>query len=508
MKIAIIGSGMAGLTAGAYLAKSGHEVTVFEQFPTIGGVTATIQQDGFSWDIGPLLLEGFAPGDKGRQILEELGVSDRVPSIHEDRGLDMMGLPLWKEDDYKGPFWRREKLKQIFPDEAHALEAYYQYYERVLALFSLVRQLDGTGGLEALILKIRLWLAFQGVKKYADWSGSQLMDHFFKSPRLKTIFLGIVADFVTAPSEFPALGVPSIHLETAFDKRIPTYPGTKSAQIAYSYLLDGCQTMVDALAGVIEQQGGTILTGKTVSRIVVKDGRAMGLEFADGELIQADIVIASGGMNEVFFDLVGRENLPEDFVKQVESNRLMESVLMVQLGVDFDPSQYQRAALCYYYGTDDLEGAVRRLRAGDYHEGCEGLLIYVPSMHSPKMAPTGMHAVTIYTVAPDKLKNGTWETRREELADKLLVEAERHIPGLREHTVTMMILTPEDFRKRTHQSHHSFGGVPPMIGNHPPTHKTPISGLWLIGAQSENGGGVVHVMEGAAKTAKKIISAD
>ncbi len=66
MKVVIIGSGMSGLTAGAYLAKAGHAVTIFEQFPTPGGVTATVKQDGFGWDIGPLLLEGFAPGDKGR----------------------------------------------------------------------------------------------------------------------------------------------------------------------------------------------------------------------------------------------------------------------------------------------------------------------------------------------------------------------------------------------------------------------------------------------------------
>ena len=65
MKIIIIGSGMSGLTAGAYLAKFGHNVTIFEQFAAPGGVTATVRQDGFGWDIGPLLLEGFAPGDKG-----------------------------------------------------------------------------------------------------------------------------------------------------------------------------------------------------------------------------------------------------------------------------------------------------------------------------------------------------------------------------------------------------------------------------------------------------------
>ena len=112
MKIIIIGSGMAGLTAGAYLAKGGHDVTVFEQFSTPGGVTATVRQDGFGWDLGPLLLEGFAPGDKARIILEELGVSEQVPAIHEDRGLAMPGFSLWKPREYRGPNWRRERLKE------------------------------------------------------------------------------------------------------------------------------------------------------------------------------------------------------------------------------------------------------------------------------------------------------------------------------------------------------------------------------------------------------------
>jgi phytoene dehydrogenase-like protein len=186
----------------------------------------------------------------------------------------------------------------------------------------------------------------------------------------------------------------------------------------------------------------------------------------------------------------------------------MESVLMVQLGIDFDPTPYQPAALCYYYDTQDLEGAVKRLRTGDYHEGKEGFLIYVPSLHSPSLAPSGKYAVTVYTVAPDTLAEGTWSSRREELADKLVAEAERYIPGLREHTITRLILTPEDYRKRTHQVHHSFGGVPPVMGNKPPAHKTPIKGLWFIGAQSESAGGVLNVMVGAQKVAKRIINGE
>ena len=505
MKIIIIGSGMAGLTAGAYLSKAGHSVTVFEQFPTPGGVTTTVKQDGFGWDIGPLLLEGFAPGDKGRQILEELGVSDHVKAVHEDRGLSMPGFTLWKPKEYAGPYWRLERLKQLFPEESAQLDSYYRFYDHMIQLMSLARQAETAHGLSALWLKLRLWLVFQSVKSRLNWNGGQLMDYYFKSPALKTFLLGIVADFVTAPSEFPALGVPSIHLETAFDKRIPTYPGTRSAQTAYTYIIGGCQALVEAVMGVILQNGGKVITNSTVTRIGIENGRVTGVELADGRFEVADIVLASGGMKEVFYDLVGRQHLPPALVTQIENNRLMESVLMVQLGIDFDPIPFQPAALCYYYKTEDLEGSVQRLRKGDYHEGKEGFLIYVPSLHSPTLAPVGQHAVTIYTVAPDTLAEGSWSERKEEFADKLVAEAEQHIPGLRQHTQTRLVMTPEDFRQRTHQKHHSFGGVPPVMGNKPPAHQTPIAGLWFIGAQSESTGGVLNVMTGARKVAKKII---
>jgi phytoene dehydrogenase-like protein len=94
------------------------------------------------------------------------------------------------------------------------------------------------------------------------------------------------------------------------------------------------------------------------------------------------------------------------------------------------------------------------------------------------------------------------------LADKLVAEAEQYIPGIREHTRTLLILTPEDYRKRTHQNHHSFGGVPPVMGNKPPAHKTPIEGLWFIGAQSESSGGIMNVMVGAQKVAKRILNGE
>ena len=69
MKVAIIGSGMSGLIAGATLAQAGHEVSVFEQFERAGGVTASLEKDGFQWDLGQLVVEGFGPDEPVGSIL-------------------------------------------------------------------------------------------------------------------------------------------------------------------------------------------------------------------------------------------------------------------------------------------------------------------------------------------------------------------------------------------------------------------------------------------------------
>ena len=52
-KIAIIGSGFSSLAAASYLAKAGHEVTVYEKNKTLGGRARRMSKDGFHFDMGP-----------------------------------------------------------------------------------------------------------------------------------------------------------------------------------------------------------------------------------------------------------------------------------------------------------------------------------------------------------------------------------------------------------------------------------------------------------------------
>jgi prolycopene isomerase len=169
-----------------------------------------------------------------------------------------------------------------------------------------------------------------------------------------------------------------------------------------------------------------------------------------------------------------------------------------------DPTQHQDRSLVYYYNTYDIEGDVRELRAGHYHEGRDGFLIFINSMHSPEMAPKGCHSVTIYTVAPSELAGG-WEGRRKEMTDKLLIEAEKVIPGLRKHAKTTVTLTPDDFKKIAYTpDHHSFGGTCPVMGKAGAPNKTPYRGLWFIGAQSEAGGGVTTQLISSKKVFKML----
>jgi phytoene desaturase len=309
---------------------------------------------------------------------------------------------------------------------------------------------------------------------------------------------------VVLPSEFAGLGVPFVNQEPAFDNRMPAKVSAVGPRTTFQYIVGGCGNLVEAVAGVIRENGGRLHTSRPVGRVLLEGDRVRGVELADGERKDADLVLVSGAAREAFLKLVGREALPADFAAKVDDVPLMESVFMVHLGVDMDPSPYQDVALNYYYGTYDLEGGVARPRQGVYHEGKEGFLIYVPSFHSPSMAPPGQHAITVYTIAPNKLEGG-WEARRQEMTDKLLHEAEKIVPGLREHAKVIVSMTPEDFGKRTYMlDHHSFGGLCPVMGKSGAPHRTPFKGLWFIGAQSESSGGVPNVMLGARRTFKMV----
>lgn len=495
MKITIIGAGLGGLTFGALAARDGHEVEIFDKNSRPGGVVALLEHEGYKFEQGPLLIGDMLPGEGIYELLKSLGIT--LDTVRADRDIYMPDYKMSAPVDYQGPYWRRERLKELFPEESDGIDAYYKFYDDVMNLRFIATQK------QTLVNKIRLALAFLKIKKYSEMNADELTRHFFKSEKIRTLYTGILADFCADPSESQGLAVVFTNFETAFDKRIPLEKKGKTYYPGYCYIKGGCQKIPEALADYITSHGGKIHYNTVVEKALVENGKAKGIRLSGGEETKSDMVVGCGAGRDFFLETVGREHLDKEYLEILDTFRPMEAVFMLHLGVDFDPMEHLRAALVYCYGMYDLHAATEKLRSGVYHEGNDGYLIFVPSEHAPEFAPEGKHCVTIYTVAPDTLAEGDWESKKQEYAEKLISLAERQLPGLSKHIDTMKIMTARDYSEYTHMKKSSFGGVVPIWNQKNPTHKTPVEGLWFVGQQSENAGGLGNVILGAKSAYEK-----
>ena len=511
MKIAIIGSGLSGLTAAAYLAQKGHNVKVFEQYNRAGGVTAPLEENGYKWDLGQLIIEGLGRNEPLGLILSDLDIVNLEIEV-EDRGYVFPSFEINKPTNYEGFKWRVNYLKTLFPEDSVGLDQYWRDYINFTRVITYARRMERVSGVKSFYWKMRLFIKLltSGLFSKKDWSATKLMNHYFSNETLQLVFISILADFFTPPSKFLGLGVFSLNAEPTFDKRMPKFIDKNTEQLYLYNILGGISSIVDAFVKRIEQLGGSVKLNTPIRKILIKNNKVQGIMDDQGNKNSADVVIASGSAKKTFFNLVGKEYLSAEFIEKVNNLKLMESVFMVHLGLNenYDPSKFNHGyTVRYYYGiktTKELEKGINDERKGLYHEGEKGFVVHIPTLHSPEMAPKGHHAMTIYTICPNNLNQGTWKERKEEFADKLLSYADKFFPDLREHIDRRVIVTPEDFRSRTYVDHHSFGGLAPYIDNPTISFKTPIEGLWFIGAQSESGGGVNNVIPGAYNTAKKI----
>jgi len=499
-KACIVGAGLGGLTAGAFLARDGWEVHIFDKNSKPGGVCALAEKNGYKWEQGPLILSDLLPGEYLYELLKGFGIS--LPTVRADRGLEMPDYAIWKPDEYEGLYWRRDYLKKLFPEDAEGLDEYYRLYDNMIEIRHLTGILEKQ---ENIFVKFKLIRRFMKIRKYQKMTAQQLVEHLFKNEKLHGVFTGIFCDFCASPTEVQGLGIPFTNFEAAFDKRIPLNRGEKPYHAGFVNIVGGVQKLPEALADYITGHGGELHMNSVVDKVIIQNGKACGVRLSDGSKVSSDVVIGSGGGRDFFYGAVGREHLNEPYTKILDSYKAMEAVFMVHLGVDFDPMEYMKSELCYYYGCYDIPAAVEKMRQGIYHEGDDGFLIFVPSAHAPEFAPEGKHCVTIYTVAPDTLAQGDWESKKEYYADKLISLAEKHLPGLSEHITEKLIMTALDYRELTHMSKCSFGGNVPIWDQRTPGHTTPVRGLYFVGQQSENGGGVTAVIRGAKDTYDKML---
>ena len=125
--------------------------------------------------------------------------------------------------------------------------------------------------------------------------------------------------------------------------------------------------------------------------------------------------------------------------------------------------------------------------------------ITIPTLTDPSLAPDGAHVISIHAqFAPHKLKEGDWDSRRDELGDTIVKTLSDYAPNLKELIVGRRVLTPVDleqtFRLTGGHIHHGEMTLDQLFAFRPvigcAQYRTPIDGLYLCGASTHPGGGV------------------
>ncbi|OYT51724.1 MAG: all-trans-retinol 13,14-reductase, partial [Desulfurococcales archaeon ex4484_217_2] len=209
-------------------------------------------------------------------------------------------------------------------------------------------------------------------------------------------------------------------------------------------------------------------------------GEVRGVRVGD-KIFKSPIVVANANAKTVLLELVGEEYLDREFVEYIKSQyikslKMSPSCFMVFLGVDTDLSNYPTII--------------------EYLD--EGLNIVINSNADPSLAPRGKASVTILTGAnyhnfPERGTKEYLEKKRE-FAERLIKKAEKVIPGLNKHIVVQDAATPKTFERYTSMPEGAIYAFDQSIRTKRPYFKTPIKGLYLVGASTFPGGGIEAVI--------------
>lgn len=245
-RVAIIGGGFAGMTAAYELGKKGYQTFLFERMPELGGLAGTFPIEGTRLERG--YHHWFTSDTHIVAQMEELGLGDRVQWIASRTG--------WF---YGGKIWNWVTPMDIL---SFSPLPFIDRLRLGLSAFYLQKARNKLAGYEQ--ITAAAWL-----KKYA---GQQAWDKAW-GPMFRGKF-GKEAE-----------NIPLVWLWYKTVLRLNSRQGLTKEVLGYPR--GSFQVLIDALENAIRKQGGRIYLGTTVQRIVVENGVACGLEFADDAASQA-----------------------------------------------------------------------------------------------------------------------------------------------------------------------------------------------------------------------------
>jgi phytoene dehydrogenase-like protein len=502
--VVVIGAGHNGLAAGALLAQRGLRVLLLEKNRYVGGMAGTREiLAGCRNDVGASLLFPLARGLADELELERYGV--------ELLDLPIMSCSLAAPGDpplvfYANPLrmalnvWRQFGTRALLGFAK--LVAFTRYPARVIARYeagSTPRPIEDWMA-EAPSEKAReqLELTFRG-------SAMDLIDRFFPDEvRHRTLRAQLA--FAAVQSTYKGPFTPG----SAFCLVYTLSPNDAGGLM--KRVRGGMGSLSEALQRSIEDKGGEVRLGTPVRRVLVEEGRAVGVELRRGETIRARAVVSNLDKNATLLGLVGEEHVPPETAERIrciEQKGAYLHLLFKLSGLprygpplehlNADPGT--RFSLGLFTEPEELQASYEACLRGELPRNPPAAL-QIPTVIDPTLAPEGFHLGTTYGFYfPCEAPREARGKLRDEMAERIIDRIEAVYPGFRgliadsavfssDHFATMHGATGGDFTHGLMHPEQMLGARALVPGS---AHRTPVDGLFLCGASCHPGPGVTFL---------------
>ena len=504
--VVVVGGGHNGLACAAYLAKAGRDVVVLERRDVLGGAAATEDM----WDGFRISSASYVVSLMPERIVRELDLRTfgyEVSIVTPDYFVpfpDGTSLTLWGD-------LRRdvENIAKLNRHDADAYVGFDRYFERIAGLIKqLLFVVPPNMRMTDIVRWARAGTRFRGwtgrdvheMVRLFTMSAADLLDEWFVDPRVKG---ALATQAIVGAWAGPMTPGSAYVLMHHWIGEVDGHFG------AWGWVRGGMGGVSHALAGAARAAGAEIRTGARAARILVNTaGRAVGVELDDGSVIRARQVVSNAHPQTTYLDLVGRDHLPSDVIGDVERIRTRSGSVKVNVALSGLPrfaawdqdGSVHTGMTAVSPSMEYLERAFDDAKYGkpSQHPYVEMMF---PTAHEPEgLAPPGKHVMLAFTQYLPFATPNTPRTR-DTWAKKVIGAVDDIAPGFASMVEHVEVLTPRDLEDRFGLLGGSIAQgelAPDQLFSFRPIpnygdYRTPIQGLYLCGAGTHPGGGVMGI---------------